>query len=127
MFALVDDIERYPAFVPWCAGARVLTREPDEVVASLTLRRGTLSASFTTRNALRPPHAIDMTLVDGPLSRLAGGWRFEDIGHGRGCRVSLELDFETAGMMSFPIARLLEGVASAMVSAFCDRQGALRG
>lgn len=127
MFALVDDVERYPEFVPWCSGAQVLARGEDEVVASLTLRRGTLSASFTTRNLLDAPHAIDMNLVEGPLTRLAGGWRFEDIGAGQGCRVSLDLEFEAAGMMAHPIARLLEGVAGAMVGAFCARAEALHG
>ncbi|HAP53300.1 MAG TPA: ubiquinone-binding protein, partial [Marinobacter adhaerens] len=35
MFHLVNDIARYPEFLPWCAGAEIHERQPEQVTASL--------------------------------------------------------------------------------------------
>ncbi len=121
IYALVDDIERYPEFLPWCAGARELSRDADAVVAELQLRRGGLTGAFTTRNTLRPSQRIDLALVDGPFRHLAGVWTFDDIGGGAGCRVSLDLEFEAAGLVARPIAMLLQSAAGTLVDAFSKR------
>ena len=38
LFDLVADIGRYPEFLPWCKGARILKREGDIVTADLDYR-----------------------------------------------------------------------------------------
>ena len=60
IFALVDDAESYPRFLPWCAGAEVKSRSPGSTVATLTVGMRGVKKSFTTRNANRPPEAIDL-------------------------------------------------------------------
>ena len=49
MFSLVDDIEAYPGFLPWCKSAVVHSRDANSVEATLELRRGSVSKSFTTQ------------------------------------------------------------------------------
>ena len=65
MFALVNDVRRYPEFVPWCAGAEVLAETDALIEASLCLKRGGVEHRFTTRNTLTPVTAMRLELVDG--------------------------------------------------------------
>src|SRR5262245_65664055 len=90
MYALVDDVSRYPEFLPWCREANELERTATYVVASLQVHKGALHARFTTRNRLEPGTAIHLELVDGPFRTLKGAWRFSSIAD-KGSRVSLQL------------------------------------
>lgn len=63
MFRLVDDIEAYPEFLPWCTRADVHERTPGEVEASLSLRKGNVEKSFTTRNRRREFEADRKSVV----------------------------------------------------------------
>ncbi len=72
VYQLVDDIERYPEFVPGCTAAQVLQRSAQEVVARLAVRRGPLRTEFTTRNRLDPDRSVHMQLVEGPFKMLEG-------------------------------------------------------
>ena len=83
MYALVEDIEAYPRFLPWCAAAVVHERRPDATKATLTVGLGGLRHSFTTLNENRPGEAIDMRLVEGPFRRFHGEWRFVALGAAR--------------------------------------------
>jgi len=127
MFRLVDDVEAYPEFLPWCSDARIEKTEGDVVEASLTLNKGGLSKRFTTRNTRRPPEAIDLDLVGGPFRVLTGGWRFRDLGPG-GCKVSLELDFEfESRMLDAILGAYFEKTCSSLVEAFTRRAQAVYG
>ena len=79
MYALVNDIETYPEFVPWCSKSAVKIISNTEKEATLFFARNPIKTSFTTKNTLTPNQLIDMQLVDGPFSRLQGVWRFVDI------------------------------------------------
>ena len=85
LFALVNDLERYPDMYPWCG--------EDWVAARLHVRSGGIDFSFATRNTLEPPHRMRMTMIEGPLRRLDGAWTFTPYGE-NGCQVDLQLDFE---------------------------------
>ena len=39
MYALINDIESYPKFLPWCGGARILSTTSEEIVASLDVAK----------------------------------------------------------------------------------------
>src|SRR5215469_3462745 len=92
VFALINDIESYPQFLPWCTHARVESRSPEEIVATLGVRQGGLHGEFTTRNTLEPVHRIQVQLVSGPFRTLEGEWRLTPIEPG-GCRIELSLRF----------------------------------
>src|SRR5258708_26104314 len=86
MFALVNDVARYPEFLPWCVGARVEDVSPGERIAALKEARGVLQTEFTTRNTLQQDAQIHMQLMHEPFRNLSAEWRFEPIGK-RGTRV----------------------------------------
>jgi len=93
MFALVNDVARYPEFLPWCIGARVDDLSPTERIAVLQVSRGVLRTEFTTRNTLVQDAQIHMQLMHGPFRDLTGEWRFEAIGT-RGSRVQFRVEFQ---------------------------------
>ena len=118
LFALINDIESYPQFVPWCTHARVLSRTAQEIVATLGVRQGGLEGEFTTRNALEPEHAVRMHLVSGPFRTLEGEWLLRPLP--QGCEVSLTVRFafrsRLTGLMFEPLfARTLESLVDAFV------------
>jgi len=121
MYQLVNDIEHYPDFVPWCTAARVESRTDSEVTATLTIKRGPLRAEFTTRNLLEPDKRVLMQFVSGPFRVLEGIWTFTPLGE-LGCRVELEMRFEfsnrVAGTLFEP---LFENTAASLVDAFVKR------
>ena len=121
MYALINDIERYPEFVPWCTAARVESRKEGEVVAALTIKRGPLRAEFTTRNLLEPGKRVLMQFVSGPFSVLEGLWTLTPLGD-LGCRVELEMRFEFANRVAGTLfAPLFEDTAASLVDAFVKR------
>jgi ribosome-associated toxin RatA of RatAB toxin-antitoxin module len=116
MFALVDDVGRYPEFLPWCTGARVEQVSDTERLASIKIARGVLRTEFTTRNTLTKDAQILMRLVDGPFRELKGEWRFDAIGE-RGSRVHFRLEFEFKNRLT---AAALGGVFEALCGTIVD-------
>jgi ribosome-associated toxin RatA of RatAB toxin-antitoxin module len=121
MYQLVNDIERYPEFLPWCTAARVESRKDGEVVATLTIKRGPLNAQFTTRNLLEADQRVLMQFVSGPFRVLEGLWTFTPLGD-LGCRVELEMRFEFANRVAGTLFEpLFENTAASLVDAFVKR------
>ena len=127
MFGLVDDVESYPEFLPWCNDATVHERDADTVEATLELHKGSMSNHFTTRNTLHRPDAIDLALVGGPFRHLEGGWRFQAL-EDAGCKVSLQLDFQFESMVvDLMFGRFFEDTCNSLVDAFTRRAQAIYG
>lgn len=127
MFLLVDDVESYPEFLPWCNDAEEHHRTPESVEATLELHKGSMSSHFTTRNTRHEYEAIDLALIGGPFRHLEGGWRFRDLGD-TGCKVLLELDFEfESRMVDFMFGPFFEETCNSLVDAFTRRAEAVYG
>ncbi|MEQ6342182.1 MAG: type II toxin-antitoxin system RatA family toxin [Gammaproteobacteria bacterium] len=121
MYALVDDIKTYPDFLPWCKTATILSRDEDEVRASIELARGGIQKSFTTCNRLQHNKMIEMRLVEGPFRHLEGFWRFDALGE-RACKVSLDMDFEFSNkLVGMAIGPVFNQIVNSLVDAFCAR------
>lgn len=121
MYRLVEAIEDYPRFLPWCADARVHERRPGQTKATLTVAVAALRHSFTTLNDNRPGEAIDMHLVEGPFRRFAGHWRFVPLAP-QACRIEFSLRYEfSSRALGRLLAPLFDGIADSMVEAFVRR------
>jgi ribosome-associated toxin RatA of RatAB toxin-antitoxin module len=127
MFALVDDVLGYPDFLPWCKSAQVISRDEDEVVASLELAKGNVKKSFTTRNRLQAGKMIEMRLVDGPFKHLQGFWRFDSLKE-NACKVSLDLEYEfSSKIVAMAVGPVFNQVANTLVDAFIERAREVHG
>lgn len=121
MYALVEAIEDYPSFLPWCAGAEVHERHTGRTRATVTASLGAVKQSFTTDNHNRPGEGIKMRLVAGPFRRFAGEWRFVPLGE-RASRIEFTLQYEFASRaLGRLLAPLFDRIADSMVDAFVRR------
>jgi ribosome-associated toxin RatA of RatAB toxin-antitoxin module len=124
MFALINDIESYPQFLPWCTSSQVQSRTDREIIASVGVRRGALHSQFTTRNELETNRRIRIRLVSGPFKTLEGEWTFVPVAApGQpGCRVDLWLRFAFANRLTAVVFEpLFEQTVASMVDAFVNR------
>lgn len=122
MFCLVDDINAYPQFLPWCAASEELSRSVDEVQATIELAKGSVKKSFTTLNRLQKNTTIEMKLVKGPFKHLHGHWRFRSLKDGEACNISLDLEYDFSNkLIGLAIGPVFHSVADSLVDAFVKR------
>jgi ribosome-associated toxin RatA of RatAB toxin-antitoxin module len=127
VFALINDIERYPEFVPGCSGATLVSSAAQSLVARLEVYRGMLRTAFTTRNTFETDRRIRMDLVEGPFKSLSGVWTLEPVSQAGsdqilGCKVTLDLSFEfNSKLANLTIGPVIEQVAESLVGAFVAR------
>jgi len=125
MFALVEDVERYPEFLPWCAATHVYERTEHTIRARLDIAYKGLRTHVTTRNAKEAPHCMTLELVDGPFHHFHGEWRFTPLGQA-GCRAELTLDYQLASAaLQLLLGRVFEHVADTLVERFVERAESL--
>lgn len=121
LYGLVNDIERYPDFVPGCTTAQVLARTPLEIVARLGVHRGGLHSEFTTRNHLLPDEAVHMRLVQGPFKSFEGDWSFKPLGPDA-CEIGLVIRYQFSNPLKRALLEpLFAGTADQLVTAFVQR------
>jgi ribosome-associated toxin RatA of RatAB toxin-antitoxin module len=127
MFELVNDIEEYPRFLPWCHQSSILSKTETEVTASLDIAWKGIHKSFTTRNTLTPYNSIVITLITGPLKHMEGTWHFHAIEQ-HGCKVLLNLEFEFTGNFTDILFQpIFQHIANTLVEAFVKRAAELYG
>jgi ribosome-associated toxin RatA of RatAB toxin-antitoxin module len=127
MFSLVDDVEAYPQFLPWCGGAKVLERHENGKTARLDIDYHGVKAHFTTSNENEPPDRIVITLKDGPFKHLHGEWRFRALAEDAS-KVELELAYEfTTHLIEAVVGRVFSHIANTFIDAFVRRAEKLHG
>lgn len=131
LLALVEDVERYPEFLPGCTSAAVEQRQGALVHARLGFRISGLSDSFATENLSRVEddgaHALRMRLLRGPFRQLNGEWRFQPLGEGASkASLRVELDFGPRALESL-FGSQMERAVSGVIAAFKARAEAIYG
>ena len=122
MYALVDNIENYADFLPWCGSTSIISRDDNEVTASIEIARGALNKTFTTLNRLQKNKMIEMRLIKGPFKHLQGFWRFDALKDNQASKISLDLDFEFENsLVALAAGAIFNQIANSMVDAFCKR------
>ncbi len=121
MFALVDRVEDYPAFLPWCGGVSVRERSDDRLVAAIQINYHGVKQSFTTENSNQPPTQMRMTLVEGPFRHLDGTWQFTPLREDA-CKVEFDLHYEfSSKLLEKLIGPVFSKIADSFVDSFCRR------
>lgn len=127
VYSLVDDIESYPEFLPWCRGAKVLERASTRTVATLTVGMRGIRQSFTTENVNRAGERIDLRLVEGPFRKFSAAWRFAMLDE-HAARIEFSMEYEFASkVLSKVLEPLFDQIADTIVSAFSRRADQIYG
>jgi len=118
MFNLVDRVEDYPRFLPWCGGASVTELDENRVHATVHIDYLHLKQSFTTENVRTPPYQIDMTLQHGPFKHLDGSWRFIPLSDSA-CKIEFSLRYEfSSRLLEKMVGPVFHYIANSFVDAF---------
>jgi ribosome-associated toxin RatA of RatAB toxin-antitoxin module len=121
MFALVDAVENYPQFLPWCGGVDLIARNETVTQATLHINYHGVKQYFTTCNTKQSPARMDITLVDGPFSHMEGHWQFMALSDSA-CKVEFRLQYTFANaMLEKLIAPVFSHIAATFVDAFVVR------
>lgn len=127
MFTLVDAVEDYPDFLPWCSGTKLIHRDASTTRAMISINYRGIRRSFTTENVKREPVSMRIRLIEGPFSKLDGSWHFTPLGR-RGCKIEFKLHYEFAGrLLDRLISPVFHHIASTLVDAFVKRAGQVYG
>lgn len=125
MFALVDDIDDYPRFLPWCSGAEVLQLRPDGKIARLHVDYHGVKTHFTTDNVNAAPTSIHIRLREGPFRSLTGQWVFKPLATDA-CKVELVLAYAFGtSLLEKAIGPVFDRIARTFIDAFVHRAEAL--
>ena len=121
MFALVERVEDYPLFLPWCGGVDVKSRAADSLIATLSINFHGVKQSFTTENMNQRPRLMNMKLVDGPFKHLDGVWEFKPL-RADACKIEFDLHYEfSSKVLEKIIGPVFSMITNSFVDSFCKR------
>lgn len=127
MFALVDAVEEYPQFLPWCGDVEIKQRSETGLIATLHINFHGVHQSFTTENTNTTPGLMKMKLISGPFKQLDGTWVFKPLRE-NACKVEFDLHYEfSSRILEHLIGPVFSKIANSFVDAFCQRAENLYG
>ena len=127
MYTLVDRVEDYPQFLPWCGGSTIEHRDGDITRASIVIDYHGIRQSFRTENRTQPPQSIEIRLLSGPFRELDGVWRFTPLGEDA-CRIDFRLQYDfSSKLLEKLTGRVFAYIADTFVDAFVKRAEKLYG
>ena len=127
MYALVNDVDAYVEFLPWCRASRVVSLTEGGYIGEIEVAKAGIVQSFQTRNILIPEEQVRISLEKGPFRHLHGDWNFVPL-RTDASKVELTLEFEFTGkLMNAAFGAVFSQIANNMVDAFCKRAGEVYG
>ena len=121
MFELVDRVEEYPSFLPWCSRTELQFRDDKKTAATLHISYLSVKSHFSTENEKEIPLLMNIRLVDGPFRRLEGVWRFKPLTE-HACKIEFQLAYEfSSKMFEKVIGPVFSHIANTFVDAFVKR------
>lgn len=121
MYALVDEVEQYPEFLPWCSRTELRFRDEAKTVATLHIDFLSVKSHFTTENSKVFPSEMSMRLVDGPFRRFDGTWHFKPLGD-KACKIEFRLSYEfSSKLFEKVIGPVFSRIANTFIEAFVQR------
>ena len=121
MYELVNDVESYPAFLPWCQEACIISKGDEYMTATIALHKGTIRQSFTTRNTMLPGRRIEVSLLEGPFKHLEGYWLFEP-GNENSCSVYIKMNFEFRNrILKLALDKIFSRIINTLIDTFTER------
>ncbi|HEY3432774.1 MAG TPA: type II toxin-antitoxin system RatA family toxin [Rhodocyclaceae bacterium] len=121
MFHLVDLVEEYPQFLPWCGGTELHERTETRTVATLHINYHGLKSHFSTENEKETPNWMSIKLRDGPLKQLDGMWSFIPLGE-VACKIEFRLHYEFSNkLLEKALGPVFNHIANTFVESFVKR------
>jgi ribosome-associated toxin RatA of RatAB toxin-antitoxin module len=116
MFSLVDRVEDYPKFLPWCGKTEILYRDKNKTTASIEINFKGIKQTFTTENQKINEDVMKIKLVDGPFKYLSGEWAFKELDKDS-CQIQLKLEYQFSNII---LEKLIAPVFNIIANTFID-------
>jgi ribosome-associated toxin RatA of RatAB toxin-antitoxin module len=116
MFQLVDSVENYPQFLPWCGSTQIIERDNDKTIASIEINYKGIRQTFTTENTKKQNQEMIIKLIDGPFKSLSGEWIFKNLDKDS-CQIELKLEYEFSNVI---LEKLISPVFNMIANTFID-------
>ena len=116
MFQLVDSVENYPQFLPWCGSTQIIERDNDKTIASIEINYKGIRQTFTTENTKKQNQEMIIKLIDGPFKSLSGEWMFKNLDKDS-CQIELKLEYEFSNII---LEKLISPVFNMIANTFID-------
>lgn len=127
MYQLVNDVKSYPAFLPWCVDADIINQGEDYMTASISLAKGKIRQTFTTRNTMLPGRRIEVSLLKGPFKHLEGYWLFEP-NEDDSCCIYIKMDFEFKNyLLRIALEKIFTHIVNTLIETFTSRADQIYG
>ena len=121
MFELVDRVEDYPKFLPWCGGTELLERTESKTAARIHISYHGLKAHFATENAKEVPNWMNIALREGPFRKMDGRWKFTPLGE-TACKIDFRLQYEfSSKILEKALGPVFHHIANTFVESFVKR------
>lgn len=116
MFQLVDSVENYPRFLPWCGSTQILERDNSKTIASIEINYKGIRQTFTTENTKKQNKEMMIKLIDGPFQSLSGQWIFKNLDNDS-CQIELKLEYQFSNII---LEKLISPVFNIIANTFID-------
>ncbi|MEL6551235.1 MAG: type II toxin-antitoxin system RatA family toxin [Pseudomonadota bacterium] len=131
MFALVADVGNYPKFIPWCAAARIRSKEPYQdgelMKADLVISFRVFRERFGSRVELYEEKGRIVTeYIDGPFRHMHSTWDFAEAEGGSDVTFHVDFEFKNAVLQGL-IGMVFNDAMQRIVRAFERRAKELYG
>ena len=119
VFEVVTEVENYPKFIPWCHGARVISRSEDEIIADLIILFKAVNLKYTSRVTIENNikndgiALIETKMIKGPFNFLESRWKIKKIDE-----TSTYVDFNIKFLLK---STLLEKLLTPLFNKACSK------
>lgn len=118
-FRLIDQIESYPQFLPWCKEAKVINRAPNAIQGSVLINKYGLSFHCPFTYTLNAKNEILVGLpAGGPFYSVSGAWRFNDANNQTQFSFELNLEHKDTWWMNFVMLPILKNEIKNLIKSF---------
>ncbi|PIR32515.1 MAG: ubiquinone-binding protein, partial [Alphaproteobacteria bacterium CG11_big_fil_rev_8_21_14_0_20_44_7] len=116
LYAMVADVAKYPEFIPWCSGARIVEKNAEWIIADLLIGFKGINETYRSKVHLRE-NEIDIEYLRGPFSHLENRWQFTP--YEGGTKISFLIKFEfKSKILDMIMGGLFDKACMKMVGAF---------
>ena len=121
IFNLINNIENYPSFLPWCTKTEVTEESEKSKIGKIFISKSFIKWNFSTKNLIDINKSINLSLIDGPFDELNGQWSFKSIDKNN-TNVTLEIDYKFKNsLIEISIEPIFSSIMNSILKSFVDQ------
>lgn len=118
IFNLINDIESYPNYLPWCTKTEVTEKSTNLIIGRIFISKSLINWNFSTKNTIKTNESISLELIDGPFESLTGKWLFYPI-NDFNTRVSLSINYKfKSSIIELSIEPIFSSIMNSILKSF---------